>query len=70
MLFRETGAVYSENHAEHTNTLCGQNAEFSLLRQVTRIKPLGFKGLRIQFSKIKYILLLLLLLLLLLVGRY
>jgi hypothetical protein len=29
MLFRETVAVYCENHTEHTNTLCGQNAEFS-----------------------------------------
>jgi hypothetical protein len=28
MLFVETVAVYSENHTEHTNTLCGQNAEF------------------------------------------
>jgi hypothetical protein len=28
MLFRETVAVYSENHTEHTNTLCGQNAEY------------------------------------------
>jgi hypothetical protein len=28
MLFRETVAVYCENHTEHTNTLCGQNAEF------------------------------------------
>jgi hypothetical protein len=28
MLFRETVAVYCENHKEHTNTLCGQNAEF------------------------------------------
>jgi hypothetical protein len=26
-LFRETVAVYCENHMEHTNTLCGQNAE-------------------------------------------
>jgi hypothetical protein len=26
MLFRETVAVYCENHAEHTHTLCGQNA--------------------------------------------
>jgi hypothetical protein len=26
MLFRETAAVYCENHTEHTNTLCGQNA--------------------------------------------
>jgi hypothetical protein len=28
MLFRETVAVYCENHMEHTNTLCGQNAGF------------------------------------------
>jgi hypothetical protein len=28
MLFGETVAVYCENHMEHTNTLCGQNAEF------------------------------------------
>jgi translation initiation factor IF-1 len=28
MLFREAVAVYCENHTEHPNTLCGQNAEF------------------------------------------
>jgi hypothetical protein len=28
MLFRETVAVYCENHTEHTDTLCGQNAKF------------------------------------------
>jgi hypothetical protein len=28
MLFGETVAVYCENHMEHKNTLCGQNAEF------------------------------------------
>jgi hypothetical protein len=28
LLFRETVAVYCENHTEHTNTLCGQNAQF------------------------------------------
>jgi hypothetical protein len=28
MLFREIVAVYCENRMEHTNTLCGQNAEF------------------------------------------
>jgi hypothetical protein len=27
MLFRETVAVFCENRTEHTNTLCGQNAE-------------------------------------------
>jgi hypothetical protein len=26
ILFRETVAVYCENHAEHIDTLCGQNA--------------------------------------------
>jgi hypothetical protein len=29
MLFRETVAVYWENRTEHTDTLCGQNAQFS-----------------------------------------
>jgi hypothetical protein len=28
MLFGETVAVYSENHTEHTDTLCGKNAEY------------------------------------------
>jgi hypothetical protein len=28
MLFRETIAVYCENHMEHRDTLYGQNAEF------------------------------------------
>jgi hypothetical protein len=28
MLFGETVAVYCENHTEHTDTLCGQDAEF------------------------------------------
>jgi hypothetical protein len=28
MLFRETVAVYCENHTEHTNTLCGQSVGF------------------------------------------
>jgi hypothetical protein len=28
MLFGETVAIYCENHTEHTNTLCGQNAVF------------------------------------------
>jgi hypothetical protein len=27
MLFRETVAVYSENHTENTNTLCGYNEQ-------------------------------------------
>jgi hypothetical protein len=28
MLLDKTVAVYCENHTEHINTLCGQNAEF------------------------------------------
>jgi hypothetical protein len=28
MLFEETVAVCCENHTEHTDTLCEQNAEF------------------------------------------
>jgi hypothetical protein len=28
MLFGEIVAVYCESHMEHTDTLCGQNAEF------------------------------------------
>jgi hypothetical protein len=27
MLFKETVAVYCENHTEHADTLCEQNAE-------------------------------------------
>jgi hypothetical protein len=34
MLFRETVAVYCENHTEHTNTLRGQNAEFWYIKAV------------------------------------
>jgi hypothetical protein len=37
MLFRETIAVYYENHTKHANTLRGQNAEFNTLKQVVRI---------------------------------
>jgi hypothetical protein len=28
MKFGETVAVYRENHTEHTDTLCGENAEY------------------------------------------
>jgi hypothetical protein len=31
-LFRETVAVYCRNHMEHTDTLCGQNAEFRYVK--------------------------------------
>jgi hypothetical protein len=32
MLFGETVVVYCENHVEHTNTLCVQNAETLYIR--------------------------------------
>jgi hypothetical protein len=41
MPFRETVAVYFENHKEHTNTLCGQNVEFGMLKLVLRIETTG-----------------------------
>jgi hypothetical protein len=34
MLFGETVAVYCENQTEHTDTLCGQNAEFWYVNSV------------------------------------
>jgi hypothetical protein len=37
MLFRETVAVYCENHTGHTNSLCGQNSKFLMLKQVVHI---------------------------------
>jgi hypothetical protein len=44
MLFRETVAVYCENRMEHTDTLCGQNAEFSMRKQAVHIQSLDLKG--------------------------
>jgi hypothetical protein len=42
MQFRETVAVYRENHMEHTNTLWGQYAEFlNTLKQVVYIVTNG-----------------------------
>jgi hypothetical protein len=34
MLVGETVAVYCEDHTEHTDTLCGQNAEFWYVNSV------------------------------------
>jgi hypothetical protein len=43
MLFGETVAVYCENHTEHTDTLCGQNAQrFSVLQRVVHIATTVF----------------------------
>jgi hypothetical protein len=43
LLFKETVAVYTDNHMKTTNTLCWQNAEL-MFKQVEHI-PLCFKGL-------------------------
>jgi hypothetical protein len=32
MLFKETDAVYCDNHKEHINTLWGQNTEFQYVQ--------------------------------------
>jgi hypothetical protein len=39
MLFRETVAVYCENHTEHINTLCGQKTQFVPHRKHITSKP-------------------------------
>jgi hypothetical protein len=45
MLFRETVAVYCENHMEHTDTLCGQNAEFWYVKRVVHIVTVSLKSI-------------------------
>jgi hypothetical protein len=42
MLLGETVAVYCENHTEHTNTVCGWNAGFFILKEVVHIVTIGF----------------------------
>jgi hypothetical protein len=44
MLFRETVAVYCENHTEHINTLCRQNAEASMLKRMVHKDTTGLEG--------------------------
>jgi hypothetical protein len=41
MLLKEIIAVYCENHMEHTDTLCGQIAVFSMLKRVVHIATTG-----------------------------
>jgi hypothetical protein len=43
MLFTEIIAVYCENHTEHTNTLCGHNAEFLYCSSGWYVKLLDLK---------------------------
>jgi hypothetical protein len=37
MLFGGTVPVYCEDHTEHTDTLCGQNAKFLMLKELVHI---------------------------------
>jgi hypothetical protein len=57
MMFREIIAVYCENHTEHTNTLCGRNAEFLSVRAgpvavVKRTKSLALRETGLTASKV------------------
>jgi hypothetical protein len=47
MLFRETVAVYCENHTEHTDTLCRQNTGFQYAKAGGTYKAIGFKGFKL-----------------------
>jgi hypothetical protein len=56
MLFEETVAVYCENHMEHTNTLCGKNAEFKYFRAVVHVVTTGFYRVKIsEQQRISYV---------------
>jgi hypothetical protein len=48
MLLRETITVYFQNHMKYTNTLCGQNVSFRMLKHVVHIVVLGTKGLILE----------------------
>jgi hypothetical protein len=52
MMFRGKIVVYCDNHTEHTNTLCGQEAGFYMLDQVVYIPTTGFYSVntRDQFT--------------------
>jgi hypothetical protein len=43
MLFGGKVAVYCDNHMERTDTLCGQNAEFLMLKHVVHIITTGLR---------------------------
>jgi hypothetical protein len=51
MLFRETVAVYCENHTGLTDTLCGQNAEYSNVKLCDTFSKQCFKLLNISLFK-------------------
>jgi hypothetical protein len=59
MLFRETVAVYCENHTEHADTLYGQNAEcilffvlYSAVLSVSKTMAWNGKVLNIELERI------------------
>jgi len=43
MLYREIIAVCSQIHAEHINTLCGQNVEFLHVKLVVHTVTIGIQ---------------------------
>jgi hypothetical protein len=47
MLFRKIIAVYCENHTEHINTLCGQNAEIFNVKACGKYSSTVFQGVKI-----------------------
>jgi hypothetical protein len=51
MLFRETNAVYCENHTKHKDTLCGQNAEFQYVKGRLHIVTTEFEKVKGIHSK-------------------
>jgi hypothetical protein len=46
MLFRETVAVYCENHMEHTDTPCSQNSEFQYVKAGGTIVTTGLQRVK------------------------
>jgi hypothetical protein len=50
MLFGETVAVYCENHTEHTDTLCGQNAEFWCVKAEIKYLKLQYASTNILLA--------------------
>jgi hypothetical protein len=57
MLFRETDAVYCENHTEHINTLCEQAVElFNVKTRWYIYLQLDHKGIKDHTAKRKVLL--------------
>jgi hypothetical protein len=61
MLFREMIAVYCENHMEHINTLCGQNAKLFNVKTggtytYSSIVKVDHKGIKDHTAKRKVLL--------------